>query len=120
MIKLRPITTAQTFNIIPSSFVEGELNASTLSITENGTNLSEADASFTWTLSDNGNYVIISLTPTLTFKEDQIYSLELSTSTKVLYRDLIYITSKTNKKQTFAVPDIYTEYDDGDDQYIVL
>ena len=45
---------------------------------------------------------------------------QLTTTTDVLYRDLVYITSITNKKQVFAYPDADDEYSDGDDEYIVL
>lgn len=120
MIRLQPIQTAQSFSIIPSSYVEDTLNTATLSLTENGTNKSESDVSFSWTLSDNGNYVIVTMTPTITLKEDQIYTLELTTSTDVLYRDLVYITSKTNKKEVFSYPDVYTERTTPEDEYIVL
>jgi hypothetical protein len=59
MIKLRPISGEQTFSIIPSSY---NLNGTKLSLTENGTNMSQSDVSFTWELSDNGNFVEITLT----------------------------------------------------------
>ena len=120
MIRLRPVQTAQTFSIIPSSYLEADWDNATISLTENGTNKAEADVSFSWTLSDNGNYVIITATPTLTLKDDQIYSIEVTTSTDVLYRDMVYITSKTDKKEVFSYPDIYTEDADMDDEYIVL
>lgn len=120
MIRLRPIETEQTFSIIPTSFVESVLDAANISLTENGTHLSENNVTFTWALSTNGNFVEISMTPTITFAEDQIYTLELATTTDVLYRDLIYITSSTNKEEVFSYPEIYDEYDSGEDDYIVL
>jgi len=120
VIRLQPTDTAQSFSIIPSSYVEDVLNTATLSLTENGTNKSEDDVTFSWTLSDNGNYVVVTATPTITLKEDQIYTLELTTTTDVLYRDLVYITSKTNKKEVFAYPDAYTERTSTEDEYIVL
>ena len=58
MIKLRPISGEQTFSIIPSSY---NLNGTKLSLTENGTNISQSDVSFTWELSDNGNFVEVTL-----------------------------------------------------------
>ena len=120
VIRLRPITTQQTFSIIPSSFAAANLNAASIALTENGTNLSESNVTFTWTESANGNFIEISITPTTVFKQDQIYTLELATSTDVLYRDLVYITSITNKKQVFAYPDAYDEHSSGEDEYIVL
>lgn len=120
MIRLRPIQTEQTFSIIPSSFASADLDASSITLIENGTSKSESNVSFTWAASANGNYIQVSLTPTITFKEDQIYTLELTTSTDVLYRDLVYITSQTNKKEVLSYPERYTERNDGADEYIVL
>jgi hypothetical protein len=100
--------------------VAADLNAATLSLTENGTRVDEADVTFTWAESDNSNYIVVTMTPTITLKADQIYTLELYTDTKVLYRDLVYITTKTNKKEVFSYSEPYQEYDDGDDEYIVL
>ena len=120
MIQLRPIQTPQAFSIIPSSFSEGTLNLAALSLTENGTNIQQNDVTFAWTASDNGNYIIITMTPTITLKADQIYTLELYTDSDVLYRDLVYITTKTDKKEVFNYTEPYQSYDDGDDEYIVL
>lgn len=120
MIRLQPTDTEQTFSIIPSSFASANLDAASITLTENGTNSSESNVTFTWAESTNGNFIEISMTPTITLKEDQIYTLELTTTTDVLYRDLVYITSITNKKQVFAYPDAYDEYSDGEDEYIVL
>ena len=120
MIRLRPIQTAQTFSIVPTTFVEDVLDTASITIIENGTYQTEASVPFTYTISDNGNFMVITMDTVTTLKEDQVYSFELSTSTDVLYRDLIYITSKTNKKEVFAFPERYTEHDDGEDKYIVL
>lgn len=119
MIRLRPIQTEQTFSIIPSSFDATDLDAASITLTENGTSKSESNVLFTWVLSDNERYIEVSITPTIVLKEDQIYTLELKTSTDVLYRDLIYITSKTNKNEVFKYPERYTERNQGD-EYIVL
>ena len=120
VIRLRPIETEQTFSIVPSSFASADLDLASLTLTENGTNASESNVTFTWAASANGNYIELSVTPTITLKEDQIYTLELTTTTDVLYRDLVYITSNTSKKEVFSYPEAYTEYDDGTDEYIVL
>jgi len=120
VIRLQPVQTAQSFSIIPSSYAGADWDAATISLVENGTNKTEADVSFTHQESDNGNYIVIAITPTITLKEDQIYTLEATTNSAVLYRDLVYITSKTNKKEVFSYPDIYTEDADMDDEYIVL
>ena len=119
MIRLLPTDTEQTISIIPSSFNATDLDAASITLTENGTNKSESNVSFTWALSIDANYVEVSITPTIELKEDQIYTLEMKTSTKVLYRDMVYITSKTNKNEVFAYPERYTERNNGD-EYIVL
>lgn len=120
MIRLRPIQTQQTFSIIPSSYASAKWDVATLSLVENGTRRSEDDVTFTYAASTNGNYIEVSITPTITLKEDQIYTLEVTTSDDVLFRDLVYVTSNTSKKEVFSYPDIYTEDADMDDQYIVL
>ena len=119
MIQLRPIQTAQTFSVIPSSYASADLDAATLSLTENGTYQSELDVTFTYAISSNGNFVEITATPTIELKEDQIYTLELGTDSKILFRDVVYVTSKTDKKEVFSYPSTYTEYG-TDDDYIVL
>lgn len=53
-------------------------------------------------------------------KEDAIYTLELSTGTNVLYKDMVYVTANTDKKEVFSYPERYTERNDGSDEYIVL
>jgi hypothetical protein len=120
VIRLSPIQTAQSFSIIPSSYASADWDGATISLIENGTNQTEADVTFSYAASANGNYIVITLTPTITLKEDQIYTLEATTSTDVLYRDLVYITSNTNKREVFSYPDIYTEDAPMDDEYIVL
>lgn len=119
VIQLRPIDTEQTFTIIPSSFAAADLDSASLSLTENGTGKSETNVTFTWVSTASESYVELSVTPTITLKEDQLYTLELATTTDVLYRDLVYITSKTNKKEIFKYTERYTQRDNGD-EYIVL
>lgn len=120
MIRLRPINTEQTFSIIPSSYASADLDSASISLIENGTNNSENNVTFTYAESSNGNFIEISMTPTITFEEDQIYTFELKTSNDVYYRDLIYITSETSKKDVFTLPDIYEEHSTGENEYIVL
>ena len=57
---------------------------------------------------------------TAQLKEDSIYTLEIFTSTDVLYRDMVYVTNKENKNEVFSYTQAYTQHDDGDDEYIVL
>lgn len=182
MIRLRPIETQQTFSIIPSGY---DLSTATLRLTENGTNIIQ-NVDFTWDVSSNGNYVLVTLAETgscktytatnstsetltwafetcsgqsvfvnvapsesltrddvsalggatdeeldvvfvsevstvgATLKEDSIYTLEIFTSTDILYRDTVYVTSNQNKNEVFSYTQAYTQHDDGDDEYIVL
>lgn len=120
VIKLRPISDAQTFSVIPSTFTSSDLDGASVTLVENGTNIVDDSATFTWALSSNENYIEVSLTPSVTLAEGQIYSFELGTATNVYYRDIIYITEETNKKDVYTLPNTYTQYDDGDDEYIVL
>ena len=120
MIRLRPIQTEQTFSIIPSTFTTSVLSSASVSLINKETNVSDSGVSFSLTTSSNTNFIEISLTPSVTLKDDQIYRLLLSTSTDVFFRGLIYITSETEKKKSFKYPEIYNVYDDGNDEYIVL
>ena len=120
MIKLRPISGAQTFSIIPSTFVSTDLDGASVTFINDETNVADISASFTWALSSNGNYIQVSLTPSVTLVEGQFYTFELGTTTDVYYRDIVYITTETNKKDVYSFPVIYDEYEDGNDEYIVL
>ena len=120
MIKLRPITEEQTFSIIPSTYDANLLDLATVKLRETGTNVTDESLTFTWNSDYSLNYIEISLTPSITLKEGQIYSFELKSDTDVYYRDLIYITENINKNEVFTLPDNYNQYDDGDDKYIVL
>ena len=72
------------------------------------------------TLSSNGNYIDVYLETPYILNEGDIYTFTLKSSTDVYYRDLIYITEETSKKDVFTLPDIYTEYNAGKTEYIVL
>ena len=120
MVRLRPITGEQTFTIIPSTLNGDLLDDATITFRETGTNIVDTSVAFTWDSHYSLNYIEISLTPSLTLKEGQIYSFELKSNTDVYYRDLIYITANTNKNEVFTLPDNYKEYDDGDDKDVIL
>lgn len=120
MIRLRPIQTQQSFSIIPSSYDSAKWDAATVSLVENGTNKTESDVAFSYAESANGNYIVVTVAPTITLKEDQIYTLKIEIVDDILYRDLVYITSDTSKTTVFSYLEIYDEYDSGDNEYIVL
>ena len=120
VIKLRPISGSQTFSIIPSTFVSTDWDGASVTFVNDETNAQDEGASFTWALSDNGNYIEIGLTPSVTLTEAQIYTIEFGTSTDVYYRDIVYITEEVEKNRVYTYPNTYEIYDDGDDEYIVL
>ena len=152
MIRLKPITTGQTFSIIPSTYLSEKLSSSILSLTENGTDLEEEDVPFTWSLSGNGNFIEVTMSPSLTLREGQIYTLSLNgvfdykyrvladggtyednplideeiapiaekNDDDVLFRDLIYITSQTSKREVFTLPNIYKTVPEDKTEYIVI
>jgi hypothetical protein len=120
VIKLRPISGSQTFSIIPSTFVSESWDGASVTFVNDETDSQDEGASFTWALSENGNYIEIDLTPSATLKESQIYTIEFGTSTDVYYRDIVYITEEVEKNRVYTLPTPYDEYDDGDNEYIVL
>ena len=141
MIRLRAIAGGQTFKIIPSSYDLSELNAATVTFVENGDtprthydvwsllnedwNTTEKyfvspEVRVVCTLSSNGNYIDVYLETPYILNEGDIYTFTLKSSTDVYYRDLIYITEETSNKDVFTLPDIYTEYNAGKTEYIVL
>lgn len=118
MIRLAPTNSAQTFSIIPSTYSAEELDSATITLTENGTNLSESNVSFTWV--PNGNYIDITLTTSLTLSEGQIYSIIIKSNDDIYYKDLVFVSSKTNKAKVYSAPSIYLETDIEDEEYIIL
>jgi len=120
VIRIRPIQTAQTFSIIPSSYAAADLDAASITFVENGTDIADSSPSFTWVESANTNFIEVTFTPSLTLKEGQIYTLTIKSDTDIYYRDLVYITSETSKKDVFTLPDNYDEYNPGKTEYIVI
>ena len=145
MIRLRPIAEGQTFQIIPSSYDLAELNAATVTFVENGVTAQEKldgyddvwsllnedwnttekyfvapETRIVCTLSSNGNFIDVYFETPLILKEGQIFTFTIKSSTDVFFKDLIYITDETSKKDVFTLPDIYTGYNAGKTEYIVL
>ena len=144
MIRLRPIEEGQTFQIIPSTYDLTELNAATVTFVENGDtpkNLDGYDDVWSlldedWnttekyfvapevrvvcTLSSNSNYIDVYFETPYILNEGDIYTLTLKSDTDIYYKDLVYITEETSKKDVFTLPDNYTEYDSGRTEYIVI
>ena len=53
-------------------------------------------------------------------KEGSIYTIKLHTSTDILYKDLVYVTSQTDKKKVHSINSNYKEVARPDDEYIIL
>jgi hypothetical protein len=66
------------------------------------------------------NFIDVYFETPLILKEGQIFTFTIKSSTDVFFKDLIYITDETSKKDVFTLPDIYTEYNAGKTEYIVL
>ena len=144
MIRLRPILEGQTFQIIPSSYNLAELNSATVTLVENGDtpdtlngyddiwslldedwNNTEKyfvspDVRIICELSSNGNYIDVYLETAYILKEGDIYTFTIKSDTDIYYKDVIYITEETSKKDIFTLPDNYTEYNSGKTEYIVI
>jgi hypothetical protein len=144
VIRLQPIQIPQTFTIIPSSYDLNVLNAATVTLVENGFATQELDGfddiwslvtndwgttekyfvtsdyNFVFSLSQNGNYIEVEFQTPIGLEEGQIYTFTVKNDDDVFHKDLIYITDETSKKDVFTLPDIYTEYNAGKTEYIVL
>ena len=150
MIRLKPITTEQTFSVVPSSYDTGDILECLIYITDEETNVTNSylpvadlewdtasynweDTNFNWdfdettategwrfALSSNGNYLNITILSTSDLKEGSRYRMEIKNDTLLLFRDTIFVTAETDKKKVYSYPTEYTKYDDGEDTYIVL
>lgn len=103
---LLPSTNSQTIKVIPRSYVE----ASDLSliITEDGTGKTETLTNLTSTIS--GNYISIPCTFSI-LSESSVYSMEIKQGSDLLFRDKVYVTAQTNKKQKHTLnTNKYTEH----------
>ena len=148
MIRLRPLTTEQTFSIIPSSYEIDDILNCTIYITNDETDqvysyIATGDlifsiAEYTWedanldwdsssgeegwvfTLSENTNYINIKLLSPEGLIEGSVYKFEMKSDSLLLFRDTIFVSNETDKAKTYTYPDTYDQYDDGSDTYIVL
>jgi hypothetical protein len=103
---LLPSTSLQTLKIIPRSYVE----ASNLSlvIKEDGTGKTETLTSLTSTI--DGNYISIPCTFSI-LSEGSLYFMELKQGSSLLFRDKVYVTSQTDRKQKQTINSgKYTEH----------
>ena len=106
MIVLQPITTEQTISIVPRQYVE----ASNLQmvITEDGTRKTQTLTNLTSVIV--GNYIEIDITSNI-LTEGNLYFVELTQGSTLLFRDKIYCTSQTSKDAAHTLnTDKYEEY----------
>ena len=103
---LLPSTNSQTLKIIPRSYVEaGDL---TLVIKEDGTGKTETLTNLTSTI--DGNYISIPCTFSI-LSEGSLYFMELKQGSSLLFRDKVYVTSQTDRKQKQTINSgKYTEH----------
>ncbi len=89
---LQPISEPQTIKIVPRQYIEA--NDLVLTITQDGTSKSEVLSNLVSVI--NGNYIDIEITSTILI-EGELYFIELTQGSTLLYRDKAFCTSQTNK-----------------------
>lgn len=116
MIRLLPISTSQTFSILPRTSDITNIDAT---IREDGTGESVSFTGVTAVV--NGDYIDITLSSDK-FIAERAYVLEMTRDTKLWYRDKIYVTSQINTDIYHTIStDYYKENNtDGDDKYITI
>ncbi len=103
---LLPSTNSQTLKIIPRSYVEA--SDLTLVIKEDGTGKTETLTNLTSTI--DGNYISIPCTFSI-LSEGSLYFMELKQGSSLLFRDKVYVTSQTDRKQKQTINSgKYTEH----------
>lgn len=120
MIRLLPITTAQTISIIPRDY--SSLSGVNMIIVEDGTWDTEQIESLTGVLSDNGNFVVFQPSFSI-LKNENTYTITLTNSDgDLLYRDKIYCSDQTNDEAVHTLNNgLYESFQgDTDNKYIVL
>jgi len=116
MIRLTPGDGQKSISIVPRGISEGDI---AMTITEDGTNISETLTTISSIKTDN--YTIVSFIPTI-LKDENSYYIELTRDGSLWYRDKAYVTSQTNDEVIHTLnANKYDQYDDGsDDEYIVI
>jgi len=118
MIRLLPNTNSQTLSIIPRAYtVASDL---TLKIVEDGTKKNETLTGLTSSVS--GNFLQIPCTFSI-LSEDSIYSIEVKQGSTLLYRDKVYVTSKTDTTISHTLnTSQYDNYDSEtqEQQYMII
>ena len=118
MIRLLPNTNSQTLSIIPRSYTAA--SDLTLKIVEDGTKKNETLTDLTSTV--NGNFLDIPCTFSI-LSDDSVYSIEVKQDSTLLYRDKVYVTSKTDTTVSHTLnTGQYNNYDAETDekQYMII
>ena len=118
MIRLLPNTNSQTLSIIPRSYTAA--SDLTLRIVEDGTKKDETLTSLTSTV--NGNFLDIPCAFSI-LSDDSVYSIEVKQGSTLLYRDKVYVTSKTDTTVSHTLnTSQYNNYDAETDeqQYMII
>jgi hypothetical protein len=89
---LQPISEPQTIKIVPRQYIEA--NDLVLTITQDGTSKSEVLSNLVSVI--NGNYIDIEITSNI-MTEGELYFIELTQGSTLLYRDKAFCTSQTDK-----------------------
>ena len=120
MIRLLPITTAQTIVVIPRDY--SAIEDVDMIIVEDGTWDTEQVTNIDGVLNANGNFVVFQPTFSI-LKNENTYTLTLTDSEGgLLYRDKIYCSDQTNDEVAHTLnKDLYEQFEgDTDNKYIVL
>lgn len=118
MIRLLPNTNSQTLSIIPRAYTAA--SDLTLKIVEDGTKKNETLTSLTSTV--NGNFLDIPCTFSI-LSEESTYSIEVKQGSTLLYRDKVYVTSKTDTTVSHTLnTSQYNNYDGEteEQQYMII
>lgn len=79
-----------------------------------------AEEGWYYTLSDDGNYFIITLLSTIGLREGARYSFEIKSDTAVLYRDAMFVSNRGGVTEVYSYPNNYVSASSGSDQYMIL
>lgn len=104
---LQPNSDPQTIKIVPRQYIEA--SDLVLTITQDGTSKSEVLSDLTSVI--NGNYIDIEIASTI-LTEGELYFIELTQGSTLLYRDKAFCTSQINKAVDHTLnTNQYTEYE---------
>lgn len=113
-MNILPTTGSQVLKIVPRKDTSNPV----IKLTNKDTNKT---VTVTPTKTDEGQYMV--LTGTFTLTEDTLYRyvVELSSSnTEEIYRGLIFATNQSNLEKYFVSNNLYTEEDSYDNEFVFI